>query len=401
MKRKRDETGDNNPNVLDKKLKLQETDNPSQEETESESEKYEYSDLPMDVYHCTELHHAAEKGDAQKCREILAIHPKAVNDTTDIGYRALDLAVMGGHVEACVGIMSEMTYKQIYENFVVNTPLELIVEQEVLNESHFTIFEKLIYGLKVNDIKEYTKELLLTAVSKGHATISKLIIKENPEAIKEVRSFNNYLYNAALIASAKDKELVKSLISYIPVKDLYISFYMEQYNKKKHAESLKLSTAPCDYISTLFKDVSQMVSDHICTHDTATYPTIEQGNFAYHFKMLNLYSSMIEHVVFKEFLEESRTSHKEHFARVDDYIVENYFMLTGVCKNIQITPLYYVNSFIKQIVSIVLKQLHETKVNKFATITGFAAPAFVDPEETDTPLSGKVFLPLDQSVDWG
>jgi hypothetical protein len=424
MKRKRDETGDNNSNVSGKKQNLQ-TDSSSQEEidsdneehhdenltlhcpkeTKSDDEGYENSDLPRDVYQCTVLHHAAEKGNAKRCLEILALHPNAVNDTTDLGYIALDLAAMGGHLEAFEVLKDNMTYQEIYNTRPNgNTTLELIVGQEVLKEEHLAIFEMLINGIDDNDIKEYTKELLLAAVSNDHTTISELIIKENPEAIKEVRSIGNYFYNAALIASTKGKEIVKSLITYIPIYDLCVSFFMEQCNENKHAESLKLSTAPCDYVSTLFKDVSQMVSDHICTHDTATYPTIEQSNFTWHFKMLNLYSMMIKNDMYKKYLEESRTNHKEHFDRIDDYIIDNYFMLTGVCKNIKNTP-FYLSDCRKQVVSIVLKQLHETKVNlnPVLTIPDFTMPAVVisvnSEKETGTTLPGEVFYPLDQSVD--
>jgi hypothetical protein len=420
MKRKRDEAGDGNPNVSGKKQNIRETDNSSQEKTDSDSEEqqdenstlyypeetdsedegYENSDLPMDVYQCTVLHHAAEKGDAKRCLEILALHPNAVNDKTDLGYIALDLAAMRGHLEAFEVLKDRMTYQKIYSvRSDGNTTLELIVGQEILNKGHLAIFEMLINGIDNNDIKEYTKGLLFTAVSNDHTTISELIIKEDHETIKEIRSIGNYFYNAALIASAKGgKEKVKPLISYIPIQDLCASFYLEQCNENEHAESLKLSTAPCDYVSTLFKDVSQMVSEHIC--DTATYPTIEQDNFAWHFKMLNLYSMMIKNDTYKKYLDESRTSHKEHFNRIDDYIVENYFMLTGVCKDIKNTPLYYLNNCTKQIVSIVLKQLHETKANKLnPVLAAITMPAIVDPEETDTTLHGG-FHPLDQSVDW-
>jgi len=261
-----------------------------------EGSSYEHSDLPMDEHFCTALHYAAAEGNAELCKEILKDHPKAIFDTTSAGYVALDVAAMKGQLEAFKVLMTNMDDKDVYSPRADGyTTLQIVAMQDEATEWHLEIFAALIARIPeitlVNE--DNSGGLLRLAASKGH------------------------------------KAIVKLIGTMCIVKDIYNSLHMEKLSELSDEITINSSRSP------LLEDASNIVLGYIWAQDPKIgYPDVNQSNFNYHLKLLKLYTIISREELFQSNLCEAKQNHKGLFTDIDKYIVDNYFMLTGVCKTI-------------------------------------------------------------------
>jgi hypothetical protein len=258
----------------------------------------------------TELHIAAKAGNAEQCQKAFDTLPMAMHISDDDGYIPLEVAIIGGHFEACEVLINKMAQfadkEAIYKfEHTDDTTLELVAGLDTINEGHIKIFKALLDSVSEIALKngDYGG-LLRLAAYKGHKEICELIFKENPDAIKDLRGDG---CNAVLLAAQNGfTEITKWLTSEMCIEDIFSSLYTEK--------KLLTTETTIDHDKTLLKNVSVMISDYISKEAPKGLLDIWQDNFSYHFKFLKLCAIFSNHI--------------------NKDIVANHFMLMGVCKSI-------------------------------------------------------------------
>lgn len=321
--------------------------------SEDSGEYYKHSELSMDDRFYTKLHLAAERGDAQKCREILIENPDAVNDSTEVGFIALDLAAMSGHIEASKVLMSCMTDYEIYKKRPDgNTTAELVVM-----EGHLEVLKVLIDRVPQIIYWKGNQEqtILHLAASRGQEEMCKWILEMNPSAIKDI---TQYGYNALHLAANKNfTEVMELFMDKMCLKDIDVSLPM----KTTHTLNDGIVIGNPVLLENIGKIILGNI-DQIISNKPLVMPEFDR-------KLLKLYTIITEGDHFKNYLDNSNQANTNLFAKIDGYIAQNYFELIGVCKTVnQESPFCMLN------------------IDSMGVIVSNIKPCFYVPELADTSM---------------